>query len=162
MLRGNGSLSEGKGSCRAGIPGKDAVEGQISGSPDRGVDAHVGHHARDDQPVGIQFPQTVEERSVPEAVGEMLDENSLSVFREDTGADIRALRSGQEKSRSRPGRNMADMNHRELPASEGGKEFGSFPARRFAPMEFHGPSGEIVVLDVNKQKDRVHKTPPTS
>ncbi len=97
MLRGNGSLSEDKGSCRAGIPGKGAVEGQVSGSPDRGVDAHVGHHARDDQPVGIQFPQTVEERSVPEAVGEMLDENSLSVFREDTGADIRALRSGQEK-----------------------------------------------------------------
>ena len=74
-----------------------AGKAEIEGRPHRGIDAHVGHHAADDQLLDARFLERQEEPRVPEAVGEVLDDDRLPRLRRDQPVDLRAGRIRQEE-----------------------------------------------------------------
>ena len=134
----------------AGVGGNDAIEAIVAGGADRGFDAHMGHHASNEQAANLVIVQVLPQPGLAEAVGEVLLDNSFSSHRLDARVDLRAGGIGQEDLRSWMDGKMLDMDDGLPGAAEGFKEATRLPAGFQAAMQLVFPAGEIVILDVNQ------------
>jgi hypothetical protein len=114
------------------------------------------HHAGDDQMVGAQSAQMLQQRRAAEAVGEMLLQHGFSDARRHVGVDVHAIGIGQEKACAGPVGNVLDMHQRQPLHAKGLKQFCRLQARLGTALQLHLAAGEVVVLDVDDDQGWFH------
>ena len=78
----------------AGVPSDEVFEAEIVGCPGGGIDAHMRHHAADDEAVNPVCSELVQQGRLPETVRVVLLDNGFPFKRPDVGVEVNPGRPG--------------------------------------------------------------------
>ena len=140
--------------------GQLALEAEVEGGPHRGVDAHVGHHARDDQ---LRDPEPAQVRLAAASPGSCWGSASGTRVSSGSGAAPGWISAPGVPGRKNvaPGRaarcwmwTMGRPARRKACSRIPGLEPGLGAAH-----QLHGAAGEVVVLEVDEQQGLGHGMP---
>ena len=156
IFRGHGDVSKGQMAGGARIAGQHAGEAEVGRRPGGGVDAHVRHHAGNDQPGNMVFLQMAEKRGVPETVGKVFPEDGFSRAGSHAFVNLNSGCAGEEKRGSGACGDVLNVKNRESFFTEGLKQVSGLFGCGQAARQLHCAAGKIVVLDVNQQQGLFH------
>jgi len=137
---------------RARVMRESARKAQVDGCSNSRVDAHVGHHACDDEFLDIGGVQIVQECRLTKGAGVVLDDHRFPMQRRDDLVNLGTARCRQEECRARPRRQMLNVKDWQASISKGRDERCSVSGCQLGADELHRAPWKVVVLNVDDEE----------
>ena len=132
----------------------------VSGGPYARVDAHVAHHSADDEFPYARPAEGVVEIRLEKSVRRVFDDDGLAVQRLDRAVYLGTGRIRQEEGRAGTGVDMPDVENGPVLFAETPQRQPGLCGGLVRVGQFPSAAGEIVVLDIDQEKCRIHAVPP--
>jgi hypothetical protein len=133
-------------------------EAQIHGRPHRRIDAHRGHHSRDDELIDPLAPQAMFEIGAQERVGRLFDYNRLVLGRSHSIIVLEPGGAGLQVRRVRFIPRVLDVHDRLGSGPEGAEHARGGVGRAIAADQGMPAAREVVALDIDKKQCAGHNS----